>query len=126
MTDRSFWRRFAAALTHTGPSYQLEPLPRRGDQFEQWLKAHRDRRQERDGVWWYLDEMLDDYRLHADTGTPLDQHCCENGNVDDCAGCHDQEQPCQHVSPAYNFPGEPPHGGPCIKCSIPFDPEMMK
>lgn len=66
--------------------------PRRGDQIEQWLKAHRDRREERDGVWWYLDEMLDDYRLHADTGTPLDQHVCEGGNVDDCYGCYEQER----------------------------------
>lgn len=62
--------------------------PRRGDQFEQWLKAHRDRREERDGVWWYLDEMLDQYRLHADTRTPLDQHVCQAGTFEDCAGCH--------------------------------------
>ncbi|WP_327066812.1 hypothetical protein [Kitasatospora sp. NBC_01302] len=70
-----------------------QPLPRRGDQFEQWLKAQRDEYEvESSEQWKALNEVLDTYRLHADTGTPLDQHCCENGNVDDCHGCHQESK----------------------------------
>lgn len=65
-------------------------LPRRGDQFEQWLKQQRDQYSEaHDTQWDVIDGLLDQYRLHADTGTPLDQHVCENGNPDDCHGCYD-------------------------------------
>lgn len=69
--------------------------PRRGDQFEQWLKTQRDEFERRDSVWPVLDYLLDQYRLHADTGTPLDQHVCENGTPDDCTGCYEasKEQP---------------------------------
>lgn len=66
-----------------------EALPRRGDRFEQWLKAQRDEFERRDSVWPVLDYLLDQYRLHADTGTPLNQHACENGTVDDCHGCYE-------------------------------------
>lgn len=67
--------------------------PARGDAVEAWLRAHRDSYdRDHDRQWPAIDEMLDDYRLHADTGTPLDQHCCEGGNVDDCAGCHDTKK----------------------------------
>lgn len=88
---------------------EAEPLPRRGDQFEQWLKAQRDEFERGDSVWPVLDYLLDEYRLHADTGTPLDQHACEGGNVDDCAGCHDQQHPpirschLDHVHDAHNW-----------------------
>lgn len=68
-------------------------LPRRGDAVEAWLKRQRDsiRVQDAYDARWValLDELLDAYRLHADTGTPLHEHCCEGGNVDDCAGCYD-------------------------------------
>jgi len=88
---RAFWREVRDAITHTGPSYQPEPRPRRGDQVEQWLKAQRDEYEsEASEQWKALNEALDTYRLHADTGTPLDQHVCEGGNVDDCAGCYDR------------------------------------
>lgn len=67
-----------------------DPIPRRGDQFEQWLKAQRDEYEQTTSAQWRaLDEVLDTYRLHADTGTPLDQHVCEGGTVDDCAGCYE-------------------------------------
>jgi len=49
---------------------QEDSLPRRGDAVEAWLKTQRDRHP-RDSSWWVLDELLDDYRLHADTSTPL-------------------------------------------------------
>lgn len=93
MTDRSFWRQLADAITHTGPSYQPEPLPRRRDQVERWLKAQRDAAYGQPLQWETIDSLLDDYRLHADTRTPLDQHCCENGTVDDCADCYDTKEP---------------------------------
>lgn len=67
-------------------------LPRRGDQFEQWLKTQRDDFERRDSVWPVLDYLLDQYRLHADTGTPLDQHACEGGTVDDCYGCYETQK----------------------------------
>lgn len=68
------------------------PLPRRGDHVEAWLKQQRDACFGHASTYNAVDGLLDDYRLHADTGTPLDQHCCEGGNVDDCAGCHDAKK----------------------------------
>lgn len=70
-------RRFLAALTHSGPSYQPQPRPHRGDQTEAWLKAQRDQRSAKTDEWVVIDELLDDYRLHADTGTRLGEHICE-------------------------------------------------
>jgi hypothetical protein len=50
--------------------------PRRGSDVEAWLKAKRDEMNTEDGDpsvhWFTVDAILDDYRLHADTGTPLD------------------------------------------------------
>jgi hypothetical protein len=63
--------------------------PARGDQFEQWLKTQRDAAADYPDAWQMMDGLLDLYRLHADTGTPLDQHACENGTVDDCHGCYE-------------------------------------
>ncbi|MGW2048628.1 hypothetical protein ACWCPF_26105 [Streptomyces sp. NPDC001858] len=60
--------------------------PRRGDPVEAWLKARR----KYTTTWhdWHtLDDLLDAYRLHADTGTPLGKHVCEGD------GCDHQEQP---------------------------------
>ena len=88
-----FWRRFLRALTHSGPGYDLTPLPRRGDHVEAWLKAQRDQYSEHhDAQWDLIDGLLDEYRLHADTATPLDQHCCEAGTPDDCYGCYRERE----------------------------------
>lgn len=57
--------------------------PRRGDAFEAWLKARRDATTTWT-PWHALDDILDRYRLHADTGTPLDEHVCEGQAVGDC------------------------------------------
>jgi hypothetical protein len=50
--------------------------PHRGDEVERWLKGWRDSFREdvpeELPFWTVLDDALDDYRLHADTGTPLD------------------------------------------------------
>ncbi|NEA52371.1 hypothetical protein [Streptomyces sp. SID10815] len=59
--------------------------PRRGDEFERWLKSQRDEHRDTgNGVWTTLDNLLDQYRLHADTGTPLGEHVCEGRVAGDC------------------------------------------
>lgn len=74
-------------------TYTPPDIPRRGDHVEAWLKAQRDTYdRDHDRQWSALDDLLDEYRLHADTRTPLHEHCCEAGNVDDCAGCHDAKE----------------------------------
>lgn len=52
---------------------QQQALPRRGDDVEQWLKRERDLCARDNEQWHCLDFMLEDYRLHADTGTPLSE-----------------------------------------------------
>lgn len=51
-------------------------IPQRGDDVERWLKTNRDRYaggdENTDGMYYALDDLLDAYREHADTGTPLD------------------------------------------------------
>jgi len=59
--------------------------PRRGSDVEAFLKRARDRFVDSDGtvpevwhdVYAQLDEVLEDYRLRADTGTPLDQEAVD-------------------------------------------------
>ncbi len=70
------------------------PLPARGDVTEAWLKAQRDAHA--DGYdspppeWFALDAALHDYRLHADTGTPLGERVPCRCSPADCAGCADE------------------------------------
>lgn len=52
--------------------------PKRGDEVEAWLKAWRD--QEIGEAWRALDDALDDYRLHSDTGSPLNVPAEELGH----------------------------------------------
>lgn len=56
--------------------------PHRGDAVEAWLKAQRDRDSRGTVRWDVLDDALDLYRLHADTGTPLGEHVCEGRGCD--------------------------------------------
>lgn len=54
--------------------------PTRGDAVEAWLKQQRDTQHDQYGpspLWYALDGLLDTYRLHADTRTPLGEHACE-------------------------------------------------
>jgi hypothetical protein len=68
-----------------GEPQQDETQARRGDAVEAWLKAQRDEYHQTTGPQWVaLDEVLDTYRLHADTGTPLGEHVCEGQAVGDC------------------------------------------
>lgn len=48
--------------------------PRRGSDVEAWLKRKRDEISDLDApaARFVLDDLLDDYRLRADTGVPLD------------------------------------------------------
>lgn len=55
-------------------------IPACGDAVAQWLEAKRDEQADQYGplpAWYALDALLDDYRRHADTWTPLNQHLPE-------------------------------------------------
>ncbi|MEU7149152.1 hypothetical protein AB0B15_14120 [Streptomyces sp. NPDC045456] len=76
-------RRILAAFAGPHPT----PLPRRSDAFDHWL---RDQREQSDPTDWHvIDGLLDRYRLHADTRTPLHEHVCEAPVVGDC-DCFEQ------------------------------------
>lgn len=64
----------------------LPQQPRRDDEVAKWLKARRDElpRDHWGNHWSLIDGLLDDYRLHADTSTPLDQHVCTTTPCEDC------------------------------------------
>jgi hypothetical protein len=66
---------------HRDAAPVAEHLPRRDDAVATWLKANRDRSS---GPvmprWRAIDYLLELYRDHADTGTPLGQHACEPGD----------------------------------------------
>jgi hypothetical protein len=66
-------RRPAVHLTFSDQP-RAQPIrfqPMRGDEVERWLKAWRDRFPD-DEMRQTIDDILEDYREHADTGTPLD------------------------------------------------------
>ncbi|WP_354643910.1 hypothetical protein [Kitasatospora camelliae] len=69
-----------------GPITQWGVLAACGDAVEAWLRAQRDAAADHPEAWQMMDGLLDLYRLHADTRTPLDQHVCEGGTPDDCHG----------------------------------------
>ena len=56
---------------------ELRPasMPDRDDEVAAWIKRHRDETGGGPGIgeWESLNSLLDDYRLHADTGTPLSE-----------------------------------------------------
>lgn len=102
---------YATREAHTGkPRTPMGELPSRDDVVAAWLKQERDQALElgyesRAAV---IDELLDDYRLHADTGTPLLQHACDGPH------CADHDPPATGHMLA---PGVPCHG--CQSCLIP-------
>lgn len=63
--------------------HPLQHIPHRGSDVEAFIKAARDRIKDETPLgenmmgWAQLDNLLDDYRLHADTGVMLDQKVTE-------------------------------------------------
>jgi len=102
VTARNTLRDFALAAFKDAPNPVVEQYadqlldahqaeaqqPRRGDAVEAWLKAQRDLCIGHASTYNAVDGLLDQYRLHADTSTPLDQHVCERGTTDDCEDCY--------------------------------------
>jgi uncharacterized protein YuzE len=71
--------RAALAAAETTPG---QHHPDRGSDVAAYLKAYRDQfdptaSELARANWDVLDDVLDDYRLHADTGTPLSEHACD-------------------------------------------------
>lgn len=56
-----------------------EFTPQRGDDVETWLKRRRGVYPRESVGWRVLDDALDDYRLHADTRTPLAEDVVDPG-----------------------------------------------
>lgn len=53
----------------------------RGDAVAAWLKTKRDEYQKHATSWYALDSLLDDYRRHADCGTPLSEETPESSGT---------------------------------------------
>jgi len=51
--------------------------PSRGDIVEAWLRNKRDVYPVSSPEWYAIDHALDEYRLHSDTGTPLNERIRE-------------------------------------------------
>lgn len=54
-------------------------VPHREDAVATWIKRKRDGWERGDNEWRLIDWLLDDYRLHADTGAPLSEDVVEGG-----------------------------------------------
>jgi hypothetical protein len=56
-----------------GASGPLPHRPERGSDVEAWIRRAREASVDGSAreAWFTLDDLLDNYRLHADTGTPL-------------------------------------------------------
>jgi hypothetical protein len=48
-----------------------EHQPKRGGDVEAYIKRRRDQFAQHSPAWDAINDLLDDYQLHADTGTPL-------------------------------------------------------
>jgi hypothetical protein len=62
-----------ASMAEHGGLNDVPFQPRRGDMVETWIRSERDQYGSGSNHWLALDLLLDDYRLRADCGTPLDQ-----------------------------------------------------
>lgn len=62
--------RVVTPVEETLPEYDG---PRRGDPVAEWIKKMRDGYTPYTFSWYAVDDMLDNYRLHADLGTSLDE-----------------------------------------------------
>ena len=68
---------FADGQVDTDGFELMRRAPHRYDDVVQWVKDARDGFDGDDAGWVMLDSLLDDYRLHADTGAPLGRECPE-------------------------------------------------
>lgn len=59
------------ASVPSGSGCRQSDAPERGSPTEAWLKRWRDEWPKDDVVYAALDDLLDDYRLHADCGVSL-------------------------------------------------------
>lgn len=83
--------RISAALKGDGAADEAQQAEYpRGDQFEVWLKAQRDASADHPEAYQAADGLLDLYRLHVDTGTPLGEPVCECRGLADC-DCREQK-----------------------------------
>ena len=75
-----------AIREHAAPEATVteEHRPQRGDAVAQWLRAQREAAVGYPTTYQAVDGLLDLYRLHADTGTPLSEHACEGKVTGDC------------------------------------------
>lgn len=77
------------ALAARGDAPSLTHEPRRGSDVEVWIKRRRDslpggEDPRKTSVGWLVfDDLLDDYRAHADTGTPLDRDVTRRDALDE-------------------------------------------
>ena len=55
----------------------MDGTPERDDLVATWLKKWRDTYRTEKETYVAIDDMLEAYRLHADTGTPLDEEVQE-------------------------------------------------
>ncbi len=55
------------------------PAPARGDDIEAWITRKRDEHSRTGLAWMAVDDLLESYRLHADTGTPLSEEVMRLG-----------------------------------------------
>lgn len=65
------WRKDRQALTGR------VARPQRDDDVARWLRWQRDTNSSDGQVWRVIDGLLGTYKLHADTGTPLNEHACD-------------------------------------------------
>lgn len=71
------WEKFKQALFDRGPDTGPLASPRRDDDVARWLRWQRDSIGDDGPGWRAIDGLLATYELHADTGTPLNEHACD-------------------------------------------------
>lgn len=68
-------------------------IPRRDDEVARWLKAKRNQFPKYSMQWYAVDIVLDEWRLRADVGAPLDtiERCADHmepiGDGRNCIAC---------------------------------------
>lgn len=72
---------------------------RRGNDVEAWIKRYRDSQlgpgEQKTGAWYVANQLLDDYRVHADTGVPLLSGEAMGPHTEDEPGQLNEAPPCE-------------------------------